>query len=170
MLEELRLYQRGASLDEQQQISFQTMVALGGPVPATFKLVAAQTEWGPAALAFVTSKLLRFLVGDLSLTQRKAGDDRPGGVLIERCAVLEQSGCKGLCIHMCKVPTERLFKERFGLPLHMAPNFETCQCQLSFGESPPAVDDDPSLPPGCLPGCPAAQAPHLDRLGSVHVL
>ena len=148
MIEELRHYQARANLSEQQEVGFRTMVALGGPIPATFKFIASRTDWGPGALAWWTSKLLGFLVGDLTRTQRKAGDTRTGGVLVERCAVLEQSGCKGTCVHMCKVPTERFFAERWGMPLHMAPNFETCQCQLSFGEAPPALEEDPTLPLG----------------------
>jgi beta-carotene isomerase len=164
MVEELRTYQRGASVAEQREVAFQTMAALGGPLPATFKLVASERSWAPASLAFCTSVLLHFLVGDLTLTQRKTGDARGGGVVVERCAVLEQTGCKGICVHMCKVPTEQFFAERWGVPLHMAPNFETGQCQLSFGEVPPAVDEDPTMPAGCLAGCPAAVLGSRGRL------
>ncbi|KAL3924252.1 MAG: hypothetical protein SGPRY_003972 [Prymnesium sp.] len=137
MLQELTLFQRSSSLAQQQRASFETMVALAGPIPSTFQAVASKASWGPGALAWFTKHMLRFLVGEMSLTQRKEGDRRAGGVLIERCTVLEQSGCKGLCVHMCKLPTEKLFAERWGIPLHMAPNlrqlpvWETAHKQLT---------------------------------------
>lgn len=156
MLAELRQYQRTHTPAEQADCSGRIMGALGGPLPAAFRALAARRSWAPAALAFFTTLFLPFLVGPMTLTQRQHGDGRAGGVLVQRCRVLEESGCKGLCTHMCKLPTERMFAERWGLPLHMAPNFETYECQLSFGVEPPPVESDPSLPRGCLSGCPLA--------------
>lgn len=156
MLQELRQYQREHTMREQADTSLRIMTALAGPFPAIFKPFAGE-PWMPSLLAWFTTKLLSFLVGKSHLTQRRKGDTRGGGVLIERCAVLEHGGCKGLCVHMCKLPTERMFAEQWGLPLHMAPNFETCECQLSFGAVPPSVEEDESLPTGCLGSCPLAR-------------
>mmetsp|Transcript_26868 Transcript_26868/g.39920 ORF Transcript_26868/g.39920 Transcript_26868/m.39920 type:complete len:105 (-) Transcript_26868:256-570(-) len=82
-------------------------------------------------------------------------DGRGGGLLVERCRVLEGSNCKGVCTKMCKVPTQRFFKERWGVPLSMEPNFETGACQLRFGVDPLPLEDDATIPPGCLGRCPA---------------
>ena len=38
----------------------------------------------------------------------------------------------------------------------MTPNFETGQCQLVFGVEPLPVEEDPTLPSGCLTRCPMA--------------
>ena len=57
-----------------------------------------------------------FLVGEMQRTQRAPGDPRAGGVLLANCTVLRQSGCSGLCIHMCKLPSERAFAEHWGTP------------------------------------------------------
>ena len=156
MLRELRQYQRGHTTQEQADASLRIMTSLAGPIPAIFRPFAGE-PWAPSALAWCTTKFLGFLVGKTHLTQRRAGDPRGGGVLVEKCAVLEHGGCKGLCVHMCKLPTERMFAEQWGLPLHMAPNFETCECQLSFGVVPPPVEEDASLPTGCLGSCPLAR-------------
>ena len=155
MLEELREFQRDNTVDEQAAASGSIMEALSGPFPSVFRLFASQ-PWAPSSLSFCTTHILGFLVGDMTLTEREAGDRRGGGVRVEKCAVLEHSGCMGLCVNMCKLPTERMFAEKWGMPLHMQPNFETCECQLSFGVSPPPVDQDTTLPAGCLGSCPLA--------------
>lgn len=164
MIAELRAYQRTHSIDAQADCAEDILNSLVGPLPEVWKALAAPSEWSPAALAFFAPYFLHFLVGDMQTTQRAHGDSRPGGVLVKRCAVLEHSGCKGLCATMCKIPTERHFARRWGVPLHMQPNFETYECQLSFGVPPPPFEDDPSIPHGCLQQCPAAQA---DRAASI---
>lgn len=164
MLAELRDFMRSEFSEpscarRQIDASEAIMAALGGPLPAIFRAVASNRAWAPGALAACTTALLRFLVGDMILTQRAPGDARAGGVLIQRCKVLEQGGCKSLCVNMCKRPTERFFAQRWGLPLMMSPNFETLQCQLSFGVAPlPEEQLGNLLPPGCLAGCPLGAA------------
>ena len=157
MVGELQSYQRTHSLEEQAECSEQVLAALSGPFPEIWKGLTGSFAWSPAALAFFAPFFLHFLVGDMTTTQRADGDPRGGGVLVHRCAVLEKSECKGLCVNMCKRPTERFFAARWGVPLHMQPNFETLECQLSFGVEPPALSDDPSLPVGCLSYCPIAR-------------
>ena len=158
MMIELRAYQRSHTVEEQADCSSRIMAAMAGPLPEIFQVLGSRSNWAPAALAFFTRPFLHFLVGNMTLTQRALGDERAGGVLVERCSVLEHGGCKGLCLHMCKIPTERMFAARWGLPLTMRPNFETYECQLSFGLAPPPIELDPYIPIGCLSNCPAAGA------------
>ena len=125
------------------------------------------------ALAWFAKYLLPFLVGEMTLTSTSTdtttttsqNDDNTnmfntrntgGGLLVERCRVLEGSNCKGICAKMCKVPTERFFAERWGIPLSMEPNFETGSCQLRFGVAPLPLEQDATIPSGCLGRCPAA--------------
>jgi hypothetical protein len=35
----------------------------------------------------------------------------------------------------------------------VSPNFETQECQWSFGETAPPPADDPTWPKGCIVGC-----------------
>lgn len=164
MIAELRAYQRTHSTSAQSDCAEGIIDSLVGPLPEVWKILAARFEWSPAALAFFAPYFLHFLVGEMEATERAHGDSRPGGVLVKRCAVLEHSGCKGLCATMCKIPTERHFAQRWGVPVYFQPNFETYECQVSFGVQPPPAVDDPSLPIGCLQQCPAAQA---DRANSI---
>ena len=142
--------------DELERVSYQTMVALAGPVPFIYKTFFGSLEATPAILSWFAKWLLPFLVGDMSLTSRGEDDPRGGGVLVHRCRVLEGSGCKGVCAKMCKVPTQRFFAEQWGVPLEMTPNFSTGECQLIFGKEPFPIKEDPTIPQGCLSRCPAA--------------
>ena len=40
-----------------------------------------------------------------------------------------------------------------GLPLSVTPNFETQECQWSWGEAPLPHKVDPNFPKGCITGC-----------------
>jgi len=156
MIQELIDYRCTHGPDALEHVSYQTMVALAGPVPFVYKNIFGSLEATPAILAWFAKSLLPFLVGDMTLTHRSDDDIRGGGVLVKRCRVLEGSGCKGICAKMCKVPTQRFFQEQWGVPLTMTPNFETGACQLTFGLEPTPIDDDPTIPPGCLTRCPAS--------------
>lgn len=70
----------------------------------------------------------------------------------------QESGCKGLCLHQCKLPAQQFFQDTLGLPLTVSPNFVTQECQWSFGETPLPPDQDPSFPRGCLAGCESRKA------------
>eukprot|EP00854_Cymbomonas_tetramitiformis_P007897 gene7897-9380_t len=72
------------------------------------------------------------------------------GVLLERCRVLEESGCASVCLNVCKVPTQRFFTEEINLPLTMIPNYETFECQFVFGATPPPPDEDPAFNTPCF--------------------
>ena len=157
MLNELRDYQASHTVSEQTELSYDVMVALVGPIPWLVKIIASKQDWAPGVLAWFTRLLLPFLVGEMTLTQREAGDTAAGGVLVHRCKVLDESGCAGLCLNMCKRPTEKFFADEWGVPLHMQPNFETHECSLAFGVVPLPAESDPSIPQGCLTGCPLSR-------------
>nr|PNR55771.1 hypothetical protein PHYPA_006668 [Physcomitrium patens] len=64
------------------------------------------------------------------------------GVQIQKCRYLETSGCTGLCVNSCKMPTQYFFTKELGMPLTMEPNFEDMSCLMIFGQTPPAFEDD----------------------------
>jgi len=75
------------------------------------------------------------------------------GVKIKKCRYLENSGCTGMCVNMCKVPTQKFFTETFGLPLTMNPDFETLECEMIFGQAPPPIEEDEVYNQPCLSVC-----------------
>lgn len=78
------------------------------------------------------------------------------GVKLEKCRYLDEAGCKSACLHLCKAPTQEFFNKELGLPLYMKPNFEDSSCEMLFGVSPPAVQDDPAYKEPCYITCPSA--------------
>lgn len=112
--------------------------------------------YAPVLTSIVTPTFFGFLVGPSHPNRRK--DGQPGGLVVEKCKFLQESGCKGLCLHQCKLPAQQFFNDELGLPLTVQPNFETQECQWSFGQVPVPVAEDPSFPRGCLAGCASRQA------------
>jgi len=112
--------------------------------------------YAPWLTSIVTPTFFGFLVGPSYPNTRK--DGQPGGLVVEKCKFLQESGCKGLCLHQCKLPAQMFFREELGLSLTVTPNFVTQECQWSFGEVPLPVEEDPYFPKGCLVGCQSRQA------------
>ena len=107
--------------------------------------------YAPWLTTIVTPTFFGFLVGPSRPNRRKDGER--GGLVVEKCKFLQESGCKGLCLHQCKLPAQQFFKDELGLELTVSPNFATQECQWSFGETPLTPREDPSFPGGCLKGC-----------------
>lgn len=49
-----------------------------------------------------------------------------------------------------QIPTQKFFTEDFGLPVTMKPNFEDLSCDMIFGETPPAMEDDDAFKQPCF--------------------
>lgn len=154
----------GASEEEQQKMVQDTLRDLMGPIVPIFRLFMSgiipgkNIQIGPLFYApyfttVVTPLFFQFLVGPSKPNSRK--DGQPGGLLVEKCKFLQESNCKGLCLHQCKIPAQQFFNEDLGLDLTVIPNFETQECQWSFGEKPLPPEEDPSFPNGCIVGCPS---------------
>ena len=107
--------------------------------------------YAPYLTSIVTPIFFGFLVGPSRPNRRKDGNR--GGLIVEKCKFLQESKCKGLCLHQCKLPAQEFFVETLGLELSVVPNFVTQECQWSFGEHPLPVEDDVTFPRGCLVGC-----------------
>ena len=71
--------------------------------------------------------------------------------MIERCRLVEESACKGMCVGLCKQPTEAYFAS-IGLPLSLTPNFEDGSCEMCWGRAP-QDDDLADADMGCYGSC-----------------
>jgi hypothetical protein len=80
------------------------------------------------------------------------------GVLVKRCRFLEESGCASVCVNSCKIPTQNFFLQDMGIPLTMTPDYDTFECQFSFGVSPDAMGEEEVKNTPCLMRCPTAGA------------
>jgi len=94
-------------------------------------------------LGALTPLLFPFLVGQCRTEpwESSSGKTIRSRVVIERCRFLESSRCKGMCVGLCKIPTEEYFTRELGIPLSMTPNFETGGCELVWGKSPSDIEN-----------------------------
>ena len=104
-----------------------------------------------------------WLMGECEINDCKidgdVGDEKSGvnqGLLVKRCRFLEESGCASVCVNSCKLPTQQFFIEDMGLPLTMEPDYETYECQFSFGLSPTLQDELDAKGTPCLSRCPSS--------------
>lgn len=106
--------------------------------------------------AWFATLLFEWLVGPCTVTTAEVvgGDGKSrsqrSGVHIEKCRYLEESGCVGMCINMCKLPTQAFFTQEFGIPLTMTPNFDDLSCEMVFGHLPPPLETEAAYHQPCL--------------------
>jgi hypothetical protein len=170
---------RGRNAQEQQAI---VSVVLKSLMPSPL-LAIVRTWFSPTPLvcelnAWFATLLFEWLVGpcevrSVEITAEKTTSNQPkndrflsafprlqkSGVHIQKCRYLEQSRCVGMCINMCKLPTQQFFTQEFGIPLTMTPNFEDFSCEMVFGQVPPRLEDEEAYQQPCLrEHCPTASA------------
>ncbi|AQL03278.1 Beta-carotene isomerase D27 chloroplastic [Zea mays] len=91
--------------------------------PTQFRRQFPPTRWACEFNAALTMPFFRWLVGPSKVVEVEVGGLRQRSeVHIEKCRYLESSGCVGMCVNMCKVPTQDFFTNEFGLPLTMNPS------------------------------------------------
>ncbi len=148
--------------DGQQQ---QAVVArvLQSLVPAPVRWLI-RTFFSPTKLvcvlnAWFAAQTFEWLVGPCEVKMAEVDDGKggvrsqPSAVQIQECRYLQESQCVGMCINMCKLPTQSFFTEKFGIPLTMTPNFEDLSCTMVFGQPPPSPALDDAFDEPCLSQC-----------------
>ncbi|MGF1538603.1 MAG: DUF4033 domain-containing protein [Elainellaceae cyanobacterium] len=156
-----RQIMRGRSPAQQQHAVAAILHSLV-PAPA---LAFIRAAFSPTRLvcelnAWFASVMFEWLVGPCRVETAEISttggtSTQNSGVYIEKCRYLEQSGCVGMCVNMCKLPTQTFFTEQFGIPLTMTPDFETLSCRMVFGQTPDLEPESAYASP-CLTGCPSA--------------
>ncbi|OAE26196.1 hypothetical protein AXG93_3457s1220 [Marchantia polymorpha subsp. ruderalis] len=117
----------------------------------SFRKLFPPTKWSAEFNAFITIPVFKWLVGPCDLQDVEVnGVMQKSLVKIKKCRYLENSGCVGMCVNMCKLPTQDFFTKEFGLPLSMTPNFEDMSCEMVFGKMPAPLDEDPAFQQPCF--------------------
>jgi Beta-carotene isomerase D27-like, C-terminal len=157
---------QGRNAQQQQLLVAQILASL---VPAPV-LWAIRTLFAPTRLvcvlnAWFAAQMFEWLVGPCQVAevQIEIADgtvrSQPSAVEITKCRYLAASGCVGMCVNMCKVPTQEFFTTKFGIPLTMTPNFEDLSCKMIFGQTPDLPANDDAYRQSCLQQqCPTATA------------
>ncbi|KAF3782094.1 Beta-carotene isomerase [Nymphaea thermarum] len=135
---------QGRSRKEQQEVVREVLLSMLPPgAPAQFRKLFPPTKWAAEFNAAITVPFFYWLVGPSEVIEVEVnGVKQKSGVLIKKCRYLENSGCVGMCVNMCKIPTQDFFTNEFGLPLTMNPNFEDMSCEMVYGQAPPPLELD----------------------------
>lgn len=135
----------GRSRSQQQQVVREVLLSMLPPgAPEQFRKLFPPTKWAEEFNAALTVPFFQWLVGPSEVVEVEInGEKQRSGVLIKKCRYLENSGCVGMCVNMCKIPTQDFFTNEFGLPLTMNPNFEDMSCEMIYGQVPPSFEEDP---------------------------
>lgn len=143
---------QGRSRLQQQQVVREVLLSMLPPgAPAQFRKLFPPTKWAAEFNAALTVPFFHWLVGPSEVIEVEVeGVKQRSGVRIKKCRYLENSGCVGMCVNMCKFPTQDFFTNEFGLPLTMIPNFEDMSCDMVYGQVPPSFEDDPVSKQPCF--------------------
>ncbi|XP_078440462.1 beta-carotene isomerase D27 [Wolffia australiana] len=141
----------GKSRSQQQEAVREVLLSMLPPgAPAQFRKLFPPTKWAAEFNAALTVPFFYWLVGPSEVIEVEVnGEKQRSGVLIKKCRYLENSGCVGMCVNMCKIPTQDFFTNEFGLPLTMNPNFEDMSCEMVYGQVPPSLSEDPVAKQPC---------------------
>ncbi|MGB8698363.1 MAG: DUF4033 domain-containing protein [Thermosynechococcaceae cyanobacterium] len=126
------------------------------PVLGLIRTLFSPTQLVCELNAWFAALLFEWLVGPCQVAEAEVKDHngqlrlQRSGVHIEKCRYLEQSGCVGMCINLCKLPTQDFFTQGFGIPLTMTPNFEDLSCEMVFGQVPPPLETEAAYTQPCL--------------------
>lgn len=143
---------QGRSRLQQQQVVRQVLLSMLPPgAPAQFRKLFPPTKWAAEFNAALTVPFFYWLVGPSEVVEVEInGVKQKSGVHIKKCRYLENSGCVGMCVNMCKIPTQDFFTNEFGLPLTMIPNFEDMSCEMVYGQVPPSFEEDEASKQPCF--------------------
>jgi hypothetical protein len=149
---------RGRNSQEQQRVVSRVLGSLvPAPVLWGIRTLFSPTQWVCESNAWFAARLFEWLVGPCELRENAIaqtnGKTYRSTVHIQKCRYLEQSNCVGMCINMCKLPTQKFFAEGFGIPLTMTPNFEDFSCEMIFGQVAPALSTEDCYQQPCLKEC-----------------
>ncbi|KAM7525945.1 hypothetical protein LguiA_015847 [Lonicera macranthoides] len=150
---------KGRSRLQQQKVVREVLLSMLPPgAPDQFRKLFPPTRWAEEFNATLTVPFFHWLVGPSEVVEVEInGVKQRSGVHIKKCRYLENSGCVGMCVNMCKIPTQDFFTNEFGLPLTMIPNFEDMSCEMVYGQLPPPFEEDEVSKQPCFADiCPVA--------------
>jgi Beta-carotene isomerase D27-like, C-terminal len=146
---------RGAK-EQQAVIAIVLQSLVPSPVLTIIRRLFSPTRLVCELNAWFATQLFIWLVGPCEVRSVEVTDAagtvtaQRSGVHIKKCRYLEQSGCVGLCVNLCKLPTQKFFTEGFGIPLTMTPKFEDLSCEMVFGQIPPELEAEEVYHQSCL--------------------
>jgi len=144
---------RGKNATEQTKQSLEVMRSFLPPKgDQAFRILFPAGKTSYEINAAITKAVFSWLVGPIEIETTSENDDHVDmrtKVKIKKCRWLQESSCTGMCVNMCKRPTQKFFTEEFGLPLTIKPNLDDKSCEFCFGLTPPPLEEDPAYTYPC---------------------
>ena len=154
---------RGRNPQEQQNVVSVVLRSLmPSPVLYLIRTLVSPTQLVCELNAWFAARLFVWLVGPCEVQEATITNldgsthNQRSMVHIEKCRYLEQSQCVGMCVNMCKLPTQKFFTDDFGIPVTLVPNFEDYSCDMTFGQIPPDLTTEDAYREKCLTACPSS--------------
>ncbi|KAK7260781.1 hypothetical protein RIF29_27079 [Crotalaria pallida] len=140
---------------EIQQVVIQALeIAFPRPILLLIRTLLPPSKFAREYFAVFTTLFFAWLVGPSEVRESEINGRKENNVVhIKKCRFLEETNCVGLCINLCKMPSQSFVKDSLGMPLNMVPNFDDMSCEMIFGQEPPASTDDPALKQPCYKLC-----------------
>ncbi|KAE9589181.1 putative beta-carotene isomerase [Lupinus albus] len=151
---------------EQQQVVIEALDrAFPRPILLLIRTLLPPSKFAREYFALFTTFFFAWLVGPSQVRESEInGRSEKNVVHIKKCRFLEETNCTGMCINLCKMPSQSFIKDSLGMPVNMVPNFEDMSCEMIFGQDPPASTDDPALKQPCYKLCKAKKNHATDCL------
>ncbi|KAK7336798.1 hypothetical protein VNO77_17346 [Canavalia gladiata] len=141
---------------QQQQVVIEALDrAFPKPILSLIKTLLPPSKFSREYFAAFTTLFFAWLVGPSEVRESEVNGRREKNVVyIRKCRFLEETNCVGMCINLCKMPSQSFIKDSLGVPVNMVPNFDDMSCEMIFGQDPPSTDD-PALKQPCYKLCKA---------------
>ncbi|MCL7033090.1 hypothetical protein MKW94_012611 [Papaver nudicaule] len=139
------------NIDHQQGLVLQALnKAFPKPIHSFVRNSIPQSQFKRELFAKFTTLFCVWLVGRSEIKESEVeGRKEKNVVHIKKCRFLEESKCVGMCVNLCKMPSQKFIKDSLGMPVNMVPNFEDMSCEMIFGQEPPAPENDPAFRQPC---------------------
>ncbi|KAG5072399.1 hypothetical protein AAZX31_03G139700 [Glycine max] len=153
---------------QQQEVIIQALHrAFPKPILSLIKTLLPPSKLSREYFAVFTTLFFAWLVGPSEVRESEVNGRREKNVVyVTKCRFLEETNCVGMCINLCKMPSQSFIKDTLGMPVNMVPNFDDMSCEMIFGQEPPASTDDPALKQPCYKLCKAYKKHGTDCLSS----
>ncbi|KAL1329707.1 beta-carotene isomerase D27, chloroplastic [Arachis hypogaea] len=145
--------------NEQKEVIIQALDrAFPRPILMLIRTMLPPSKFAREYFAAFTTLFFAWLVGPSEVRESEINGRREKNVVhIKKCRFLEKTNCVGMCINLCKMPSQSFIKDSFGMPVNMVPNFDDMSCEMIFGQEPPPSTDDPAFKQPCYRLCKTKQ-------------
>ncbi|CAL5357452.1 unnamed protein product [Camellia sinensis] len=145
--------------------------AFSSPILSMIRTLLPNSKFAREYFAVFTTGFFTWLVGANEVRVSELNGRRERNVVhIKKCRFLEETNCVGMCINLCKMPSQTFIKDSLGMPVNMVPskyfmitnsgwghryqeNFDDMSCEMIFGQDPPATTEDPAFKQPCYKLC-----------------